>query len=87
MKPHERIAMSIFAFAMMTLVFTDPMNWGEESGKPTSISPLEWLLYGMISLFLLRTVVTSRREIVRSKPKAHYVRNSRYHHSKYNGWK
>jgi len=78
--------MSIFAFALMTLVFTDPFKWGEESGQPTSISPLEWVFYGIVSLFLLRVVVSSYREIVRSKPKREFVRNSRFHHSKDNGW-
>jgi hypothetical protein len=85
MKTHEKIVASLFAFAIMTLIFTDPMNWGEESGSPTTISPLEWLLYGMISFFLFRTIFTSYREILRSKPKRQYVRHSRSHYSKANG--
>jgi hypothetical protein len=81
MKPKEKIALSLVTFALLTFTITNPFNWTNDDGNIVATTPIEWMLYGIASYFLFRLALVSYKELVESRPKRIYVRNSRSHYN------
>ena len=73
--------LAMFGWAWLAFVLSDPFKWGTEEGTPTHVSPFGWMLFGVATYFLFRWAIINYIELVQSKPKRTFQRNSRSHYN------